>query len=336
MKDDTIFLSIAGMDPGWIVGKIANDIEGYFVKKGVTCRVGAPNDYKNEDICYHLGYSYAVPQKKARINSVFITHIDDKLKEKMVVSMRNTFDSFICMSKEDEDFLIQLGFGENKVFGLTLPIRNDYIRPISLGIFSGYYKDGRKNDKWLLDFIREEKDIHLVNLVFIGPRWSEILATLSGYNCTFEWHSTSRKTPFEYKFQQEKLSKLDYYFYMGFDGGAMGSYDAYANGVPLFISDNGYHKEIPTIEKPFQTFDEFNNIFSKIILEQKKKIIFFKENSIDNYCNNLNLIWAGEYVSVKSKSEDKTLVKKRRGYYLSISIKRTLSRIKSFVYRRLL
>ena len=34
------------------------------------------------------------------------------------------------------------------------------------------------------------------------------------------------------------------------DGGAMGSYDAYAYGKGLIISDNCYHKEIPNVDYP--------------------------------------------------------------------------------------
>ena len=63
------------------------------------------------------------------------------------------------MSQEDREFLLQLGFDKEKTFGLALPVRNDYVRPLNLGIFSAYYKDGRKNEKWLLDFIKSEKNI---------------------------------------------------------------------------------------------------------------------------------------------------------------------------------
>jgi hypothetical protein len=293
-----------------------------------VCRYGKPDEYDNEQICYHLGYAYAVPQKNAEVNSIFITHIDDKFKENMIVDFKDDFDSFICMSQEDKEFLLQLGFDKEKTFGVTLPTRNDYVRPLSIGIFSGYYKDGRKNDKWLIDFIKREENMHLVNLIFIGPSWNEIISILVENNCTFEWHSTSRKTPYEYKFQQDKLSKLDYYLYMGFDGGAMGSYDAYAYGIPLLIANDGYHRDIPNIDLPINNYEEFQNELNNIILKQKDKINFFKDNNIDKYVDRLYKIWNNIEIDNSNNLNIENLIDKKRNYYFGFTLRRFAGSIK--------
>jgi hypothetical protein len=328
-----VFLSIVGMDPGWIVGKIAEDIKEYLEKQNIICNYGKPNEYNNEEICYHLGYAYAVPQQNAEINSVFITHIDDKFKEDMIVKFKDDFDSFICMSQEDKEFLLQLGFDKEKTFGVTLAVRNDYVRPLNLGIFSGYYKDGRKNDKWLIDFIKSEKDIHLVNFVFIGPSWNEIFPILLENNCTFEWHSTSRKTPYEYKFQQNKLEKLDYYFYMGFDGGAMGTYDAYAYGIPLLITNDGYHRDIPSIDLPVNSYDEFHERLKEIIVKQKNKIDFFNYNNVENYVIKLFKIWNNIEIDNGNNLNVKGLVTNKQNNYFKISFRRFLGNFKRKLFK---
>ncbi|NQY54834.1 MAG: hypothetical protein HRT42_14840 [Campylobacteraceae bacterium] len=323
-----VFLSIAGMDPGWIVGKIAEDIKAYLEKENIVCRYGKPGEYNDEEICYHLGYAYATPQKNAEINSIFITHIDDKFKENMIVGFKDDFDSFICMSQEDKEFLLQLGFDKNKTFGVTLPVRNDYVRPLNLGIFSGYYKDGRKNDKWLIDFIKSEKNIYLVNFVFIGPSWNDIFPILLKNDCTFEWHTTSRQTPYEYKFQQDKLSKLDYYFYMGFDGGAMGSYDAYAYGVPLLIANDGFHRDIPGIDLPVNDYNEFQKELKKIITKQKNKIDFFNNNNVENYVIKLFKIWNNLDIDNTNDLNVENLMSKKQNNYFGFTLRRLMGSIK--------
>ena len=312
-KSTSFYISIAGMDPGWIVGKIAEDIKRVLEIRGFTCNYGSPKNYNNEDICYHMGWAYAKPQKNAKLNSLFITHIDDSLKENLLVSLKDKFDSFICMSLESEYFLQALGFDKSKVFGLTLPARNQYIKPLSIGIFSSYYSDNRKNEKWLLKFCNSNEDIVNVNFVFIGPDWGSYVQELSKYSCSFEWHNTSRKLPYEYQFQQNKLSNLDYYFYLGFDGGAMGTYDAYAYGNRLLISDQCYHKSIPDVEHFFNNYTEFKNELEGIIRVQKNKLDFFNDNTPEKYVSNLLNIWSGKKPIVKSDIIiDKHQLKKKK------------------------
>nr|WP_315190264.1 hypothetical protein [uncultured Flavobacterium sp.] len=330
----SIFISISGMDPGWIIGKISNDLKATFNNLGIECEVGSPAEYNNQEVCYHMGWAYATPQKNAKINPIFITHIDDKLKENLLVSLKDKFDYFISMSIEDEQFLIDLGFPAEKCFGLTLPIRNTYIRPLSIGIFSSVYLDGRKNEQWLLDFCNENETAKLFNFVFIGPEWGKFVDKLAKLQCSFEWHSTARVMPFEYEFQQQKLQKLDYYFYPGFDGGAMGSYDAYFYGVKLIIADDGYHKSIPNIDYPFSNHEEFIGVLSELGRKQKEKIDFFKVNNPNNYGNTLLKIWSNNYQAIPLPvNAPNSVLEKKRKFYSKISTRRLLSNLKSLVYK---
>ena len=111
-----------------------------------------------------------------------------------------------------------------------MPIRTSMIKPLKLGIFSSSYKDGRKNEKWILDYFNEENNLQNVILVFIGDGWRDLITTLEDNDLSFEWHRTSSQVHSEYIYQQNKLEDLDYYFYLGFDGGALGTYDAYFRG----------------------------------------------------------------------------------------------------------
>lgn len=333
-KSTSFFLSIAGMDPGWIVGKIAEDIKREIEGKGYVCNYGAPKDYNNEEVCYHMGWAYAKPEKNAKLNSVFITHIDDKLKESLLVSLKDKFDSFICMSQEYKSFLLELGFDRAKVFGLTLPARNQYVKPLSIGIFSSYYADNRKNEKWLLEFCKSNEDIVNVNFVFIGPNWGSYVIDLAKYNCSFEWHHTSRKMPYEYQFQQNKLNNLDYYFYLGFDGGAMGTYDAYAYGNRLLISDQCYHKSIPDVEHYFNNYIEFENELQGIIKVQKTRLQFFNDNTPEKYVSKLLQIWGDKKSFLKNNVSNviEQAKDRRRVNYYPLSLRRILGAIKRYIY----
>lgn len=333
---DRIFIVMYGNGSDWILGKIADDIRRESEKMGYECRCGNYVDYQGEEFCYHLDWHKAVPIPQAKHNSVFYTHLNDVLQEKTICEQKDKFDSFICMSQEDAQFLIELGFEKEKVFGKTLPVRNTYIRPISIGIFSACYSDGRKNESWLVDYCKQHDNAKLVNFVFIGKGWDGVAKELVNAGCTYEWHNVSRQLPYEYQFQQNKLASLNYYIYMGMDGGAMGTYDAYAQDVPLCVTYDGFHKSIPDIDFRFDDKQSFFEQLDTIVLRHARRLDFYAQNNPTNYTKWLVGVWRGEEPSV---IEDKykecinftSVANKKRAQYYGLS----LSRIRVFLNRKL-
>lgn len=327
---ERIFINLYGYSNDWIMGKIADDIQREVRNLGYECRSGSFDDYDGEEICYHLAYHIAVPIKKAKHNSVFYTHLNDVLKERNIVSIKDQFDSFICMSPEDAQFLIELGFDKNKVFGKILPVRNTYVKPISIGIFSACYPDGRKNEEWLIDYCSKNKKTQLVNFVFVGPGWGKVCSELEERGCSFEWHKVSREMPFEYQFQQNKLSSLDYYIYMGMDGGAMGTYDAYAQDVPLCVTYDGFHKSIPNLDYTFDDKQTFFNQMDIVILKHSNRIDFFTENNPSNYAKWIIQVWKGQEFNTIDDTAKKcisynTIVDKKRDQYYNVTFSKIVS-----------
>lgn len=316
----------------WILRYLGNDIIECFSKKGYKCNQGNANDYNGEDICFHMWWRQAVPIKKAKVNAVFITHTDDKLKEKELLSIKEKFDYFFPMSPEDGSFLVELGFDKRKVNGINLPVRNKYVRPISIGIFSNCYKDTRKNEQWLLDYCKNNKNSSLVTFVFIGSGWSDFVNRLSEIDCSFEWIHISRNLPYEYMYQQIELSKVDYYLYMGMDGGAMGTYDAYAMGLDLCIADDGYHKCIPDISYSFTNKDGFFQQLDKIILKQKRKIDFFTNNTSEKYVEKIIKTFDGDICD--DNNVNYSVVEKRRANYFPIKRIRLFDHIFQMLYKK--
>lgn len=318
----TFFLDNGGSKDSWIINKIGDDIKDGLMKSGYQCRIGSIEDYQGEDVCYHLFHNSAVPFKDAKHNSIFITHTDDKLKEVELVNKKNRFDSFICMSPEDVQFLIELGFDKKKVFGISLPVRNIYVRPISIGIFSACYPDGRKNEAWLLNYCRTHEIAKLVNFVFIGTGWGKVVSELATLKCSSEWHNVSRTLPYEYQYQQNILSYLDYYMYMGMDGGAMGTYDAYAQCVSLCVTYDGFHKSLPNIDYAFDNEETFHKQLDIIIQKHQERLNYFFEHTPDNYAKWLFKVWTGEfeYQTISEKetsciSYNSVLEKRRENYF---------------------
>ena len=280
-KYHTVFVDL--ITHNWILEILGNDILQGMEKLGYKCRKGTYEEYEGEEVAFHMWWGDAMPHKEAMINAVFVTHTDDSFKEFKLVNMKDEYDFYFCMSPEDRQFLIELGYDESKVFGINLPVRNTFVRPITIGIFSRCYPDNRKNEKWLYNFCRSYQESKLVDYVFIGAGWGTFVNDLAKIGCSFQWHNVSRDMPYEYMYQQLKLANLDYYIYMGMDGGAMGSYDAYAMGAALCITDDGFHKGIPDVDCLFSSEKEFFEQLLKIVKKHKNKLDFFSNNSVDNY-----------------------------------------------------
>ena len=307
----------------WILNILGNDIFKELSLLGYACSKGGRNDYNGEDIAIHMWWRNALPFKDAKKNVVFVTHTDDKGKEISLQQMKDDFDLYVCMSKEDAQFLTELGYDKKKVFGIDLPVRNSYIKPLTLAIFSNCYPDNRKNERWVLDYCQSHPDSKLVNFAFLGSGWYRVGEKLSELGCSFSWHCISRNLPHEYFYQQLLLSQYDYYIYMGFDGGAMGTYDAYAMGLELCVADDGYHKAIPDIAYKFNNQEEFNQCLDSIIEKQRRRIDFFDMHSVRNYVKELSYICEkGEYPYKVDPVFDYSVKEKRRGNYFKMSIRR--------------
>ena len=284
----TVFIEIESQD--WIINILGKDIYSGLEKLGYNCRIGKYEEYKGEDISFHMWWGLTQPHKEAKVNAIFITHTDDKYKEGRLIKIKDDYDFYFCMSPEDAQYLIELGYDRHKVYGLNLPVRNTYVRPITLGIFSRCYPDKRKNEDWLLRYCKSHPASKFVDFVFIGKDWGTFVEQLSELGCSFQWHNVSRSMPHEYMYQQLKLTNLDYYIYMGMDGGAMGAYDAYAMGASLCISDDGYHKSIPDIAHMFTSEEGFIKELDKIVEKQQRKTEFYIKNTSDNYAKNIAYI----------------------------------------------
>lgn len=323
----------------WILRFLAEDIQKSSQILGIECNVGDFENYNGEDVYFDFLYNSATPMKGAKHNSVFFTHVNLSINEKYILQpLRDKFDSFICMSPEDAEFLIELGFDEKKVFGRSLPVRNNYIKPLAIGIFSSCYRDGVKNEKWLIEYCKTHDCAQLANFIFIGRDWDNVVKTLNEYGCSSTWYNITRKLPYEYQYQQSLLSQLDYYIYMGMDGGAMGTYDAYAQCVKLCVTYDGFHKSIPELDLCFDNKEGFFNQLDIILNKQVNRLAFFENNTSDKYIKWLLDVWNGTHDMGEISIEDKhcisfnNVVDKKRSQYYNIKIFSFIKFLKRKIY----
>lgn len=327
---EKIFIAEYNYDNGWIIGKMAADMVVYLEKMGYRCRVGQLSDYQGEDIVYHLNFHRAQPIIGAKHNSVYFTHSVNVEYEFDLEILKGKFDSYICMSPEDAQFLIELGFDSKRVYGRTLPIRDAYVKPLTIGVFSACYSYYTvKNEHWLLEYCKTKPNAKYVDWIFIGSGWSKITPSLEQMKQSFEWHNIARNMPYEYRFQQEKLSSLNYYIYMGMDGGAMGTYDAYAMDVPLCVTYDGFHKSIPDVEYSFDDKTSFFTQLDVIIDKHVRRLDFFRTHTPENYAKWALDVWLGKNPDIISDHDKRclsfnTVLEKKRTQYYYLSFRSIL------------
>jgi len=342
---DTFIKSVFIEEPfnaGWIIEKLMNDLKSELTRRGINVDIGTREDYKNQQIVLHSRSYYYKKIAKAEINSVFMTHIDSLSKEFEMKAVSNDADSIICMSEDQAALMSSLGF-KNRVIGINLPHRGGFIKRPKLGIFSACYGDERKNEKWLIDYLKSLNEIQRNSLIIslIGHNWENFALELSKLNISFEIYRYSRTMPGEYEIQKEIISDLDYLLYMGFDGGSMSIYDGIFANINLIISNQCYHKGI----KGALLFDdnaEFCSILDDIVLSTSTKEEMINERNIENYASKLIEHWLdllGKDTEFNSdynliNAADSNEAKKYRSKYRNFSILENIRSIYRSIVRR--
>ena len=126
--------------------------------------------------------------------------------------------------------------------------------------------------------------------------------------------------------------------YMGMDGGAMGTLDAYAMGCQLVVTNDGFHRTIPNIDYAFDTKEGFIRQMKTIAQKQKDKIDFYTQRTAENYVKQLLSVWNGEknhsvFEENELESSYSSVLEKRRKNYFKIGLNRFIPFLKFWVRR---
>jgi glycosyltransferase involved in cell wall biosynthesis len=110
-------------------------------------------------------------------------------------------------------------------------------RSVTVLIAARSYQDGRKNEQWLIDFIRQFPTT-LLKVTIIGVGWWSYVAELQQAGYTVEYHDDFNRDTY-----RELLKVSDYLLVAGFDEGALSTLDAILYDVTPIVSAQGYHLE---------------------------------------------------------------------------------------------
>lgn len=281
------------VDNNWIIGRLLRDVASALRARGIAVRIGPSADYEGQEVIFNSRFLVAFSDPRALINSLFITHIDDKIKELQFKASAGAFNSFVCMSPQDAEYVAALVGREQWVVGINLPPREVSVRPIRLALFSARYEDGRKNEHWIREYFEDRPAAHRQAFVFcfIGWGWERFCASLAKLDMNFEILRYSRSTAGEYETCKSMLTTMDALIYLGFDGGAMSVYDGLNAGIPVFATNISYHRGLGDSVTLFDDRAGFFRELDQLYLQRVGRIASLDERNVNSYSSHLLAHW---------------------------------------------
>jgi hypothetical protein len=331
-------------DQGWIIERLMRDIAGELNARGIATSIGLGGGYNGEQVILNSRYLIALHDSRAAVTSLFITHVDDRVKEFELRSMLDRFDSFVCLSPHDAEFIAALKGDRCGVVGIELPARDLVVRPIRVAFFSAHYPDGRKNEQWIVDCFRDRPPQQRAAFIFcfMGWGWESFCEQLADLEMNYEIYRYSRFFPGEYQLYKDVLKSADVLIYPGFDGGAMSVYDAISAGIDVLASDISYHRGLGDAVSLFADREQFNAHIDRLLGKYEARVSALRNRSVKAYVDRLLDHWSAVMADradgdskdsgTGSMTGQRETLESFRQHYKPVSA----SRIRSFLIRRLL
>jgi hypothetical protein len=282
-------------DHSWIIERLMRDLASEFLARGIPTRIGQQEGYAGEQVIFNSRYLNPFSDDRAEINALFVTHVDDRIKEGFLRSAFDKYQSFVCLSPHEGDFIAALKGARRGVVGLDLPPRHLSVRPMRIALFSARYEDGRKNERWLLEYFNARSSEVRDNFVlcFMGWGWEGFCAELGALEMNYEIYRYSRFMPGEYDLYRQVLNGADRLIYLGYDGGAMSVYDAMSAGVGVIAPDMSFHRGLGRAADLFADREGFFRIMDDLaaVVQGRKDLLAARAAPI--YAAHLLRHWEG-------------------------------------------
>ena len=288
-----INLILNDLNKGWIIEKFALRLEENLAALGHEAKISSIPD-RDSQVNHFMSYNFIV--ESYNITTAMITHIDDIFKVNHIKSLSNNndFNSFICMSEFSRNQLINKGLNPSKL-SVVLPAA-DSIPPrkrIKVAMSGRVYKDGRKNESWLLK-LSSIMDLANFEFHFFGSGWSEISQAICKANGQVKLHSETGNFSEDYDAILKALPNLDYWLYLGFDEGSMGCLDAYLAGLPLICTPQGFHLDLNEgVAFTVASADNLISTFKKLDKSHLNQESFESFWTWERYAKDCLEIWQG-------------------------------------------
>ena len=283
------------VNTGWIIEHLMRDIATELGRRGISARIGAADSYAGEAVIFNSRYLTPLFDARAQVNSLFITHVDDMIKERELKAAFGRFNSLVCMSPQDADFVASLRGRRDGTIGIELPARDLIARPLRVALFSACYKDGRKNEEWILQYFEERprKVRDAFVFCFLGSDWEPFSGRLAALDLNYEIVRYARSLPGEYDLYKKCLATMDTLIYPGFDGGAMSVYDGLTAGLEILASDVSYHRGMGSSVTLFEDLAGFFRELDLLYQRQRSRVVALQDRSVAAYTDRLIGHWRG-------------------------------------------
>ncbi|HEX5460817.1 MAG TPA: hypothetical protein VFX20_12690 [Steroidobacteraceae bacterium] len=257
---------------GWVIEKIAQRLAKHSPAFGAEIVLSDKED-PTADVNHWMSYAFANGRHSTR-TSMFITHIDDPYKARLIKQELSTgVDLGICMSNDTRRSLVARGVPAGSLCyilaahdGLAKP------RRIVIGLTTRLYADGRKREDFLVR-LGSEVDFRQIKFKIFGSGWEKIIPQLLRHGAEVEYDPGSEDYTEDYGRILSALPTFDYFLYMGMDEGTLGILDALAAGVRTIVTAQGFHLDLmEALTYTFVRYEELRAIFKQILAERERML----------------------------------------------------------------
>lgn len=323
-----IALVLNNENSGWIIEKIAFRLRDALSTLGHTVII-AKNKCTDVDVNHFMSYNFV--EQSNEISTAMVTHIDDVLKLQHLKSLISKYEinSLICMSAFTRELLISHGLPADKI-SYVLPAVDSppKVKKIKIGLSGRVYKDGRKNENWLISaaqkIVLENFQFH-----FFGSGWERVESSIISSGGEVFVYPEGSDYLEDHKLIISKLKDLDYWMYLGFDEGSLGTLDAALAAVPLIVTPQGFHLELPSrIDYPVSSEENLISVLQD--LDSPVRLSADAETywSWARYAQDHVSIWSGNFNYVPFPSNKKSVEAGLEGFeFKSLTLRRLLSGI---------
>jgi hypothetical protein len=305
MATISVRLIIDSTNRQWIIGKMAARLAEHLQAWDVAADVG---EEPSDDVDVNHWMLYLQPWRNyypapgffnpgwtpgPTKHTAMITHVDDPVKLKIAREcMEKILDAGICMSRMTKAELVAHGVDSSRLTYIT-PAHDGRIRPrrILIGITSRLYADGRKREDVLVEAAQSMR-LDSFRFEIIGEGWGAVADVLHAAGAEVEIASALDGADGGYARILERLPSFDYYLYLGWDEGSMGTLDALAAGIKTIVTPQGFHLDLKGgVTHAPRNATELVEVLQGIAAERQLRLDSVKDLTWNEYARKHADVW---------------------------------------------
>ena len=256
----------------WIIDKIAKRLVEHAPAFGIDATLSnKPRD--DVDLNHWMSYAFA-NVAHATPTTMFITHLDDPYKVSLVRGELSSGVAVgICMSSYAVEELVGRGIPRESL-AYVLPAHDSSVTPrrIVIGLTTRLYPDGRKREAMIVELARRMR-LDAFRFDIYGQGWEKVVPRIVEAGAEVRYFDDTGDYVSNYRRIVEAIPSFDYYLYLGWDEGSLGTLDALSAGVKTIVTPQGFHVDLPHgITHAVRDIEDLHAVFREIAEDRKARI----------------------------------------------------------------